>query len=402
MDEQNPIIDITSEPSMKASAGSGQYAARGLPPPPPLESLLRRRRFAFLGMLALLLAAFLVWAWIRPRSFRATGTILVTRLGQVPAPVTEAELASEVEMIRLQVSELTTGIGGSSRVAESMQAAEVRRLKLKSKVEVTVLDHSQVIQVAFTDASRKTASDSVNLLMDLYLQQRYRMFSSPSHMVNVEAEGLSLQSRADQALLELRDFDRQKNAALARDEHQLQNQHRGSIESRLVDVRTSIRGQEEILRVLRLRTGGDGTETIRAEAQLAGLKAQLIELEKSSTAAAKAGLQTGVVALEREELKAKADRALERAEQMTRKLQDVRVSGSALQARILTRAEPAPVQTFDLPWWMFLVLGLGACFAAWLGAWAWDLVDRPIYDDEDFANLTGAPPMKSRSAAAGK
>jgi uncharacterized protein involved in exopolysaccharide biosynthesis len=411
MDEQQqrPIIDITSEPSPKRPS-SGQYTSvggvsSGSHETPlaarPVEGLLKRRRRAFVILLLLIAAAGGFWVWRQPSLYLAAGSILVSRLGPVPAPVTEGELASEIELIRSQVNDLPGSAAGAPRVAESLQAADARRNELKKRVQIRVLDGSQVIEVSFTDPSRKAASDSVNLLMELYLQQRFRIFSTPMHMVNIEAEEASLTAKAEQARRDLAAFDKRTSGSTARDEHLVQNHHRITIEERVFDLKGSVRSQEEVLRVLKLR-GAEGSALIDAEAKLAGLKAQLKEIESAWGPVAKADIQTRSVAAQREELKQRAELAASQASQVTSKIREARLQGTSLQSRILSRAEPVLIRPFELSWWKILLVVGGALLLAWFGTWLIDLVDRPIYHDDDFTSLTGVPPVKTRSASAGR
>lgn len=392
MDEQKPIIDITSEPRFVPASPTGLSR----------RPFLVRRRWTLLVTLALALAALAVWTWMQPNRYRANGTILISRLGASPAPVTETELASEMEIIRSRAGDLTTGLGSSSRVVESIQAAEARRAQMKNTVALQVLRNSQVIEVSFTDSSRKTAVDSVNALMDLYIESRSRLYSSPTHVVPVEAEGAVLQGKADKAAQELWAFDQNRNGATARDEHEIRNRQRALIEERTLQLKSEIRGQEEILRVLRQKSGEYSSEAVQAEARLAGLRAQLAEMERALAPVAQAQTLTAIVAAQREELKYRMERATSYADQLALRLQEARITGVSLQARILTRAEPAVIHPWNaIPWWTFVLIGTAAILAALLIAWIVDFFDRPVYDDDDFANLTGAPPVQSRAAGAG-
>lgn len=393
MDEQKPIIDITSEPSFVSSA----------PIVLSRTTFLVRRRGTLLITFALALAGLAIWAWMHPNRFRATGTILISRLGPSPTPVTEAELASEMEIIRSRAGDLTTGLGSSSRVVESIQAAETRRAQLKHTVALQIVRNSQVIEVSFTDSSRKTAADSVNALLDLYIEQRSRLYSSPpTHMVPVEAEGALLQGKADKAAQELWAFDQNRNGATARDEHEIRNRQRALIEERTLQLKSEIHGQAEVLRVLRQKSGEYSMEVVQAEARLAGLQAQLTEMEKALGPVAQAQTLTAIVAAQREELKLRMERATNYADQLSLRLQEARINGVSLQARILTRAEPSVIHPWSTaPWWAFVLVAAGVILASLLVAWIVDSFDRPVYDDDDFANLTGAPPTQSRAAGAG-
>ncbi len=392
MDEQKPIIDITSEPTFVPAATA--VLSR--------SPFLVRRRGTLLITLALALAALAAWAWMQPNRYRASGTILISRLGPSPAPVTDAELASEMEIIRSRAGDLTTGLGSSSRVVESIQAAETRRAQLKNTVALQVVRNSQVIEVSFTDPSRKTAADSVNALLDLYIEARSRLYSSPQHVVPVEAEGAILQGKADKAAQELWAFDQNRNGATARDEHEIRNRQRTLIEERTLQLKSEIRGQEEILRVLRQRSGEYSAEAVQAEARLAGLKAQLAEMEKALGPVAQAQTLTAIVAAQREELKQRMERATSHADQLALRLQEARITGVSLQARILARAEPAVVHPWSTaPWWTLVLAAAAVILVSLIIAWIVDSFDRPVYDDDDFANMTGAPPVQSRAAGAG-
>jgi capsular polysaccharide biosynthesis protein len=141
---------------------------------------------------------------------------------------------------------------------------------------------------------------------------------------------------------------------------------------------------------------------VQSEARLAGLKAQLAEMEKALGPVTQAQTLTAIVAAQREELKHRMERATSQADQLALRLQEARITGVSLQARILSRAEPAVIHPWSTaPWWTLVLAAAAMILVSLLVAWIVDSFDRPVYDDDDFANMTGAPPVQSRAAGAG-
>jgi capsular polysaccharide biosynthesis protein len=405
MDPNNPIIDITAEPSSGRGSSSGQYAYPGAASSGPnIDNLFARRRVSFLLILSSVLLGALVWFWTRPNLYRATGSIFISRFDAAATPVTPAEMATEVEVLRSQAIELVTGASPDApKVIESFETSDARRAAVRSKVSVNVVDNSQVIRVTFTDTSRTSAAAYANKLMDLYLQQRYLLLSRRDS-VPAEAEGLRLNNEAESALLQLREFDEQKNGAVVQEAFRIQSEYRTSVESRILDLRAAIKGQEETLRALKRQTStpDQEAEIPRMEAALAGMRGQLHELESELIRLQRTDKSTAQIASQRATLKLRADQAIEQSQYLAKKLQDTRLGGAALRARILTKAETIQVRSLDIPWWQLLAFAIGALLIASLGAWILDFFDRPVYSDEDFAKVAGAPSIKVKSTAAGK
>ena len=192
MDPQQPpnpspephFIDITPEPS-NGQFGSGQYSK--------LDLMLRRRRNVFFGVLLLLTLTAAVWLWIQPHQYEATASVLLTRIGPDASPVTESELASEIQIVWAQTQMLADFTRGPGAVGESIQSAERRRTNLRSQLALRQKAKSQVIAISFTDPSARIATEHANRLTDLYLQHRRNLFGSPNHLVAIEAESITLE-----------------------------------------------------------------------------------------------------------------------------------------------------------------------------------------------------------------
>ena len=378
-----PFIDITSEPST-GQFSSGQHSA--------MDRMLKRRRNVFFGILLLLALGAALWLWTQPDQYEATATVLLTRIGPDASPVTESELASEIQIVWAQTQMLADLTRGPGAVSESIQSAERRRTDLRAHIAVKQQAKSQVIAVSYTDLSAKIATDQANRLTDLYLQHRRSLFGSPNHLIAVEAESITLSGQADEATKKLAAFDAKAKGAASPDSFRIKSQRLANLEDRTFELKASLRGQEEVLRVLRKQ---QSAEVLRAEAQLAGMRAKLQEMEKEYARIERLETQAGSLIAKREELVRRAALARERAESLARRFQDSQIAGMNLQASKLTRAEAAPVRIIDLEWWQIFAIMVGILAIASIGAWAVETFDRPVYSDDEFARMTGAPKVRT-------
>ena len=376
-----PIIDITAEPS-RGGYETGSHVAA-------IDAVLRRRRRAFVGLTALLSVLAGVWYWTLPKVYEATSTILLTRLGQMPGAIADSEIGSEIELVWSQASGL--GQPPPATGGLSVQAAEARKTEILKHVGVRQLPKSQVLSLSYTDPSAKYATDQANLLAGLYLKQRHRLLDSPTHLVSVEAEAVTLNGQADEAAKELAEFDVKALGG----PYRIKSDRLAAIEDRAFELRASIRGQEEVVKALRKTSAIP--DAVQSEAQLAGMRAKLQEMQKEFARLEMLETQAGSLSAKREQLARRAALAQERAEVLNRRLQQARIDGMSLQARLLSLAEAKQVRAANYEWWHFILMALGILAIAWIGAWAIDLFDRPVYSDDDLANMTGAPTVETAS-----
>jgi capsular polysaccharide biosynthesis protein len=384
-----PFIDITPEPSGNGSLGSGQY------PHSHLDRMLRRRRFVFFGSLFLLTLATALWLWTRPQQYEATASVLLTRIGPDATPVSEGEMASEIQLIWAQTQRLADLERGVGSVGESSQTAENRRTQIRSHIGVKQQANSQSIAISYTSPSASIAVEQANRLTELYLLHRQSLFRYPRHLTSMEAETLVLQSQADQASKDLADFDLAAGKSANPESFRIKTQRLANLEDRILELRASIRGQEEVLRVLRKQ---QSPEAPQSEAELAGMRAKLQETQKEFARLESLETQAGTLAAKRNELSRRATLARERAEAIERRLRESQIIGMNLQAIGLTSAEVAAVSSVSLEWWQILGIALGVLAIASLLAWFIEVFDKPVYSDDEFARMTGAAKIRTNPA----
>lgn len=372
---ERPVIDITPE-SAGYRRGSFRGTDSGQYPIGTVDAVLQRRRVAFLVIFGILVAISLFWYGMQPIEQRATGSVLVSRYGSPATPVTEAELAAEGAIVRAQIQQLTSSLAKAEGVIESVQAAEIRADELRRRISVEIPSPGNVIYISFVDPSAQRASDTANLLLDLYLQQRYRLLRSPVDLIRAEADSNLVLSSADIALRELFDFDRKGVGAVSREEFVARSQRQTALESRALELRAELRGLES--------SGAAGSDIVRVRGELA-------EAEKAAAKSAQASMAAARSASERESLKLKAERAMEDAAYAARKLQDARWQGVTLHARLLSPAVATAVRRVNVTWWLMLIWVAVMVALSLIGAFLVDLVRRPIYSEEDFAEAAGAP-----------
>ncbi|MBS1831508.1 MAG: hypothetical protein JST65_02280, partial [Acidobacteria bacterium] len=174
-----PVIDITPESAGYNRGGYYYGSDTGRYPIGSVDAVLQRRRVAFVVIFALLLVVSLVWYGMQPIEQRATGSVLISRYGPTPAPVTESELAAEAAIVEAQIQQLTSSLAKSEGIIESAQAAEARASELRRRISVEIPSTGSVIRISYVDPSAQRAADTANLLLDLYLQQRYRLLRTP-------------------------------------------------------------------------------------------------------------------------------------------------------------------------------------------------------------------------------
>ncbi len=352
--------------------------------------MLRRRRNVFFGALLLLTAVSALWLWTQPHRYEATSTVLVSRIGPDASAVTETELASEVQLVWAQTAMLSDLNQGPAAVGESAQSTERRREELRTHIDAKQQAGSQVIAISFTDNSAQTAIEQCNRLTDLYLQHRRSLFGYPNHLVVLEAESMVLNAQADQAGKDLADFDIKAKGTATPDLFRMKSQRLANLEDRILELRASLKGQEEVVRILR----GRNADILQAETELAGMRAKLQEMQRESSRWETQETQAGTLTAKREELARRASLARDRAEFLARRLRDSQVTGMNLQASRLTRAEAIAVRTFYLVWWQVILFAIGILAIASACAWAVEFFDRPVYSDDEFARMTGAPKVR--------
>jgi len=351
MDEQ-PIIDITAE-----EVGH----APGLHNGHELDAFLSRRRRLFVTFFVLALISFVVWIWIRPPRFFAEGTILIARVGPVPAPVAESELASELELIRAQGP--PPGANGAS-------------------AHVRTIGKSNVIEISAVAADERTAALVVNRTMDVYLQVRYSMQLSRPGLLTVEAEAQSDKALAEATRAEMEQLERDARGP-AVDEELLERVRRTvAAEGRISELRGVLRGQEDVMK----RSPNEA-----AELRITELKAQINEAEQEYRRLKDSTSRLVIAAAKRNALARDLRTAQGNSEFLMRRLQESKMAESPLQAKIVSRANTEPTRSLDWPWWGYVLLALGALLAAGIATGIVDLIDRPIISEDEFARVTGSP-----------
>ncbi|BDC51821.1 hypothetical protein F183_A41360 [Bryobacterales bacterium F-183] len=373
---ERPIIDITPESASGYRRGGSFYGSNtGRYPIGALDAVLARRRVAFLVIFAILLVISLVWYGLQPVEQRATASVLISRYGSA-TPITDAELAAEAAIVTAQIQQLTASLAKAEGVIESAQAAGVRAAELKQRISVEVPSPGNLISISYTDASAQKAADTANLLVDLYLQQRYRLLRTPVDLIRAEAESNMVVSGAELALRELFDYDKQGPGAVSREEFLARSQRQTALEGRALELRAKLRGLQA--------SEGDALEISRVRAELAAAEEAAAKAARESQAAAR-------FASEREALKLKADRAVEDATYASKKLQDSRWQGVTLHARILSAAQVSAVRRVNVTWWLLVLWVAGMLVLSTVGTFFIDLLQKPIYSDHDLAETVGAP-----------
>lgn len=405
MDDSRPIIDVTAH-------------AADFIPSDDLWAFLRRRMgsislFFVLG----LIAAF--WCLLsRPHLYEAESRVMIVRTGS-GGPVSEAELASEIELIR-DPSHLDR-TAAKQRPNQSDNQIHDLQEKIESCLKVAPAGKSNLVAIQYRDTDATAAARIVNQLVEFYLAERRAIFQPGSR------RAIDLSSVADQDLLSA--FDAVNHGPLLRTELQTRFQRRLEIESRLAELKAQIRDHQEAVVVLRKRLASlperihSGTRTLTGgtpvtkqveETEIVNPLRQQIDTQILNNDSAVAGLQARLEETSKllREAKVAEDRASglsSERDQIERRTQDARAAaepaGSTdrpnLRATLVNRAEPpyGPVPQHTTLWSPVAILA--ALAFAFLIAWLIDQFDKPIYTSGDFERASGVPPMDDFARGAG-
>jgi hypothetical protein len=162
MDDSTPIIDVTAHPS--------DYI-----PHDDFWAFLRRRKgmIGFFWMVAFLAA--MGWLLTRPSVFDAESRIMVLRTGS-GGPVSEAELASELELVR-SPNHLDKTAAKLAAAPTDREIQELRR-KLEAALRAEPAGKSNLVSVQVRDADPAFAARAVNNIVELYLADRRYIFQT--------------------------------------------------------------------------------------------------------------------------------------------------------------------------------------------------------------------------------
>lgn len=404
MDDSSPIIDVTAHPSIFVPADD-------------FWSFLRRRKgaialFWFLG----LLAAFW-WILNRPRIYEAESRIMIVRTGS-GGPVSEAELASEIELVR-DPSHLDKAAARQLVGASDLQIHELQR-RIDAALAVGPAGKSNLVAIQYRDSDPTAAARIVNQIVDYYLADRRAIFQtgvrSPGDPNSPAAELLSA-------------FDAVNHGTLLRSELESRVQRSIELESRVTEFKAQVRDHQEAVKTLRKRLTSlpdriqsstrtrssvspanrqveeteilnplkqqIDAEILKNETSIAGLHARAEETILALRDARIAENRTSALTSERDKLERRAvdaragldpNSASERAN---------------LRATLINRAEP-PYGPMPRRNWIWIPLGIFlALLLAMLIAWVIDQVDKPIYTPDDFEDASGVPPMDDFAHGAG-
>ncbi|HEY3744092.1 MAG TPA: hypothetical protein VGL53_29810 [Bryobacteraceae bacterium] len=409
MDDSNPIIDVTHHPS-------------GFVPNDDFWAFLRRRK----GSIALLwiigIAVALWWILSMPAVYQAESRVMVVRLGQ-GGPVSEAELASEIELVR-DPTHLERAASKQNTTLADGQLEALKR-KIESALSVAPSGKSNLIAIDYRDPDANAAAHMANEIVDFYLADRRFIFQlNGAPPTKASAGG----STAASELLSA--FDTVNHGPQLRAELQARVQHRIDLESRLADQRAQIRDYEASAKQLRQRLTAlpdriqsrtrvsmgrspssrtvEETEIlnplkqqiqsdlIKNDGAVAGLQARIDETTIDLRTARIAEEQTSSLAAERERLEQRAADARGASESVTAVLER-----PTLRATLVNRAEP-PNAPMPERLWLWIPLGiLAALTVALIIAWLIDQFDKPIYTSDDFEDASGVPPVDHFSQGAG-
>ena len=404
MDDSTPIIDVTAHPTS------------GFVPNDDFWAFLRRRK----GSVALLWLlggiGGLWWLLSRPHFFEAESRIMIVRTG-AGGPVSEAELASEIELIR-DPSHLEKTAARQLDHATDAQTHE-RLGKVIAALNVTTAGKSNLVAIQYRDADPASAARAVNQIVELYLADRRFIF---------QTAGRPSTTSGNRALDVLSAFDALNHGTQLQTELQSRVQRRLELENRLVELKAQIRDHQEASATLRkrlaslpdhvrsetrTRTPGvsaprqvEETDIInpfrqeiessllRNDTAIAGLRARV---EETNSALAEARiLETRLSALTSERDK------LERQAADSRVFADPNTADRPnLRATLNNRAEApyAPLPRYTA-FWVPVAL-LAALLLALIVAWLIDQFDKPIYTSGDFERASGVPPMDDFAQGAG-
>ena len=406
MDESRPIIDVTAHPA-------------DFVPSNDVWAFLRRRigsitLFFVLG----LVAAF--WCLLsRPYLYEAESRVMIVRTGS-GGPVSEAELASEIELIQ-DPSHLDR-TAAKQRPNQSDNQIHDLQQKIESYLKVAPAGKSNLVSIQYRDTDATAAARIVNQIVEFYLADRRAIFQPGSRT------SIDFGSRADQDLLSA--FDAVNHGPLLRTELQTRFQRRLELESRLAELKAQIRDHQEAVVVLRkrltalperihsgtrTRTGGTPVTRQVEETEIVNPLRQQIDTQILNNDSAAAGLQarleeTGNLLRQAKVAEERASGLSSERDKIERRTLDARAAAADpagsmdrpnLRATLVNRAEPpyGPLPRRTLLWSPVAILA--ALAFAFLIAWLVDQFDKPIYTSGDFERASGVPPMDDFSRGAG-
>jgi len=416
MDDSHPIIDVTPHPTGYSKPAGG------------FRTFLRRRKGAIAFFwIAGLFAAFW-WLFTLPVFYRAESRVMIVRLGS-GGPVSEAELASEIELVRepTHLSRAAANFLHSPTDALIHTVAET----IDARLAVAPSGKSNVIAVAYHDADPSVAARIANQIVELYLADRRFIFQLNGQPAAARGSP-SGSSDASAAADALSAFDVVNHGSQLHAELQSRVQHRVDLEAHLAEFKAQIRDNQETAKALHKRSSSlpdriqsrtrtrsstnpsdrfaEQTEVLnplkqqieselfKIDATVAGLEARLAETTNALRDARAAERQTSALASERDKLERKAVDARGVPESATAAAPAERPT---LRATLINRAEApyAPESRhfwFWIPTSIVITLGLALLFA-----WLIDQFDKPVYTPGDFERASGVPPMNDFAQGAG-
>jgi capsular polysaccharide biosynthesis protein len=410
MDDSQPIIDITAHPS-------------GFVPADDIWGFLRRRKLSIVLMWIVGLGGLLWWILSWPSVYQAESRVMIVRLGS-GGPVSEAELASEIELVR-DPSHLERA---ATKQLISPTDAQIHRLqrKMDSSLIVAPAGKSNLVAVAYRDSDPTAAARIVNQVVELYLADRRFIFQ-----LNGQSAARPPTDSSSPASDLLSAFDMVNHGSQLRTELQSRVQHRIELEGRRTDLKAHIRDNQETANALRKRFGSlpdriasrtrtrkspnpsnrlveetevvnplrqqIESELIRKDTEVAGLEARLEETDTALREAHVAEEQISTLSSERDRLERRANDTRIAAELGAPSSTD----RPNLRATLINRAEPpyAPLPENLLLW--IPLAALATLAAALLIAWIIDQFDKPIYTPDDFEDASGVPPVERFARGAG-
>jgi capsular polysaccharide biosynthesis protein len=415
MDDSNPIIDVTPHPA-------------GFVPADDVWAFLRRRK----GLIAIFWLIFLVagvwWLLSRPHAYQAESRVMILRTGS-GGPISDAELASEIELIRDPDHIEKTAIKELPTSSNAMLADLIA--KIDAGLQVGPAGKSNLLAIQFRDPDPANSARVVNQIVEFYLAERRFIFqpTSQQHSAQPPAAAATAVSAADL----LSAFDALNHGTELRAELDSRVQRRIDLEGKIAELKAQIRDNQEtsvglrkrlttlpdrIHSRTRTRTGPspnnpqvEDTEILNpikqqmesdiltADSHLAGLRARLDETQKVFREARAAEDRTSALTAERDKLARRAQEAQQRLEPASR---DSNANDRPnLRASLVNRAE-APTTPLPRRNWIWIPVTLiVALILALIIAWLIDQFDKPIYTSDDFEEASGVPPPDQFARGAG-
>ena len=405
MDDSTPIIDVTAHPTA------------GFVPNDDFWAFLRRRKGSISLLWFIGSVAGLWWLLSRPHFFEAESRIMIVRTG-AGGPVSEAELASEIELIR-DPSHLEKT--AAKQQANSTDAQTHERLgKVIAALSVTTAGKSNLVAIQYRDPDPASAARAVNQIVELYLADRRFIF---------QTVGRPATTSGSRALDLLSAFDALNHGTQLQTELQSRVQRRLELENRVVELKAQIRDHQEgsvtlrkrlsslpdrVRSQTRTRTPGISAPKQVEETEIINPFRQEIESSLLKNDTAIAGLrarveETNTALAEARILEIRLSALTSEREKLERQAADSRVSTDPtntadrpnLRATLINRAEApyAPLPRYTALW--SPVTLLAALLVAFVIAWLIDQFDKPIYTSGDFERASGVPPMDDFAHGAG-